>query len=344
LWSTCVDSLITNGIDALTTVPLANGSEVYILLGTCYSEYNNYEAVTCISESGVLLWNHLYDPWLGTLRVCTTTDSCALLVGYTGFGSSGGTGVYLLKLKPDGTVVYSKAVGPFDFSWPHVNCEADKILLTGYITVPQGQLFTICMDTALNFIWQRKIYGSNANMIYTVHDQPVLCSDGGYALITDRQTAPNGTYSLCLIKGDQTGSALCTEQTTNHSVTDRPCTWITDHYQYPLPVSATPQTVTSSPYDVNNTAICSSVDVPEVIVPVATIIGPNPSGNTITIRLKNNSQPKNEAVLYNILGEEVARNDVHGSEFQLNVSGLPAGTYSLAINGMTCTDRIVVIR
>ncbi len=344
LWSTCVDSLITNGIDALTTVPLADGSEVYFLLGTCYNEYNNYEAVTCISESGVLLWNHLYMPWLGTMRVCTTADSCALLAGYTGFDSLGGSGVYLLKLKPDGTVVYSKSVGPFNFSWPNVTCDAEKILLTGYVSWPQqGRLFSICLDTTLGFLWQREIYGTTPNVFYSVYDKPVICSDGGYALITVRQPVSNGPNELCLVKGDQSGNAFCSELNTNYSVVDIACTWVTDSIQYPFPVMATSTTITTSVFDVNNTPVCTTVDVLERSDPLGIVVGPNPGDDFINVQVPIQTGQKNEVLMFNMQGEQVACFTTYGTDFRIDISELPAATYTLSLNGEICSGKIVVI-
>jgi len=59
---------------------------------------------------------------------------------------------------------------------------------------------------------------------------------------------------------------------------------------------------------------------------------PNPASSSVTLVLPENIG-RQQAVLYNALGQEVLRASVQGGRNELQLQGLPTGVYAVQVGG-----------
>lgn len=340
LWTTGVDSLVTNGIHGIIAMPLSNGGEQYIMLGTTYWEYGYYDVITCVSETGELLWNKLTHYFI-PMDMAIGPDQDLYLTGYADH-SQGNHGIMVLKMNEQGQFTSTKSLGPLDPAWSKITISGDSLLLTGNFSEPNNfdKHYCVCVDTGLNIIWQRKVSGGS-NTYLNVGRKAILTSDGGYAHVAVRQAASNASYYLTVIKGDQNGNAQCYESNLNLSVGS--FTWIevSDSVVRPFAVVVTPMSVVLDTTDVNRNIICSTVGIEESDAGNRVSMSPNPVNDYLTLQFSDDSQPAH-LVIVNSIGQTVLKIDNYYEGQRISCAELVAGSYVILVNNMALEDLLIV--
>ncbi len=242
-----------------------------------------------------------------------------------------------------GQFISTKSLGPLEASWCKITISGDSLLLTGNIGDPNdfGKHYNICIDTALNIIWQRKVSGG-ANTYMNVGRNAVLTNDGGYAHVTTRQGVANGLYHLTVIKGDNLGNAQCYEN--NLNLTIGSFTWIeiSDSVVRPYTVNVSPMNVLLDTIDVVRTVLCSTVDVEDSHQQNLAMVNPNPSNDYLMIHTLDNTWP-NQISIVNTLGQPVMIIDNYYDGQKVDCKGLVAGTYTILVNNIALENKLIII-
>lgn len=117
---------------------------------------------------------------------------------------------------------------------------------------------------------------------------------------------------------------------------------VTGKYTNPgiVTIDATNPSVTNVQVEVNNTDVTTSIgnSTSETFSNIITIY-PNPVSNNVQIEINSNTSTDLNFTIYNSLGEKVFNNNYQVTDnikntFDLNVSSLPKGLYTLKINSL----------
>ncbi|HTW91178.1 MAG TPA: hypothetical protein VMH22_05660 [bacterium] len=207
VWSNTFGS---DGYDAGYAV--AATSDGYVIAGTSYNDGMGASNASLIKvdSSGNRVWGRSYG-FLGAdvaFAVQPTSDGGYILAGQTGFFSSGGSDVYLVKTDAEGNQLWYKNLGgPHNDVGRSVHQTGDGgyIILGETDTIGSGlsDMYLIKTDASGNQVWARTFGGGGHNHGYSVQ----IASDGGYILAGQTEGGAGGG-DVYLVKTDASGNQV----------------------------------------------------------------------------------------------------------------------------------------
>jgi hypothetical protein len=334
VWSTMVDTLIKSLSYGLLTEPLINGSEQYIVIGQCMEDYGSFQALTTVSESGILQRNQLFSSVAVFLDLALAQDCTIYISGAGGYSDSVATygGAALINVSPSGSVISAKVfhttTTSINMNGASIHAFGTSIGLVGDIIGNPFEVYRLKTDTSLVLASQRRIHFNNQQLLTTrVH---TLLRDGGQANISMIQPVANGPSHALLSRADMNGNSGCNESNLNLVTHDFVMTDTNDFYQYPLAASSFEDTIIVSEIFMNITTNCTSVAIDESIFASTIKIIPNPATSTILVNTPHHDM--NNISLYDCFGRECLSIHKCAGEHEIDISFLPQGIYTVVIN------------
>lgn len=331
LWATVIDSMVNDGVRGITTVPLSNGTDEYIVIGKCYMEYGQYNVVSCISESGLLIWNKLFEPNFTFEEIGTAQDSAVYIAGYYGGPISG----FILKMKHDGTISFLK--GHSAGAFLSMSCGSD----IHFYESGGATLFICAIDTAGNLLWAKN--NSYQGLSIAAYTQ-THTYDGGVALVGMGCVSSNQmTCDMHLMKIDSLGNSGCIQQVAPVTFNNISIIETTDYYQHPMTVTVSNFSLSESIFAVNDAYFCGiTYNSENILKTEESLIFPSPANNSFAIRGEGNNNM--QVTIHNSLGQTifVKRDYSYGQE--VDCSSLNNGAYLILIDNVALDQRLIIAR
>lgn len=142
-----------------------------------------------------------------TYSIQEASDGGYIVAGHLEFLGVGNTDVWLLKLDPDGEIVWQKAYGGSGWEWPYSLARTSD---GGYVVAGRTDSFVgpdradawiVKLDSQGTILWQKTYGGSNDEQAQSIQQT----SDGGYIFAGQSYTTAVG-YDYWLVKLNDDGS------------------------------------------------------------------------------------------------------------------------------------------
>lgn len=331
LWATVIDSMVNDGVRGITTVPLSDGTEEYIVIGKCYMEYGQLNVASCISESGLLMWNKLIDPNLNFQAIETAEDSAVYIIGNHGNPISG----FILKIKHNGTISFVKDIGAGGSL--SMSCGSYIHLYNSGGTT----LFNCAIDTGGNVLWAKNNSYTGLDISAYAH---VHSNDGGIAItgVGCVNTNPT-TCNMHLMKIDSAGNSGCNQQNTSVSLTNISITETTDYFQHPMAITFSNFSLSESLFPIDGTYYCGISDYSNTTVPIEQpVLFPSPANNSFAIRCDGINSA--QVTIRNSLGQTVFVQHDYSYGQDVDCSSLNNGAYLILIDNVVLSQRLIIAR
>jgi hypothetical protein len=197
------------GYDVGTSI-IQNYDEDFVIAGVTSSYGQGYRNIYLIKidENGDTIWTRTYSPgynnWVFDLK--QTLDSGYVMAGHTVSGDGYGAQALILKINPQGELLWSKTYGRTNEDKANSVCEVpgEGFVLTGYTIFP-GQfcdLWLLKTDYSGDTLWTRT-YGGDYSDIGEYVDRTF---DGGFIMTGRTWSTGHGSYDVYLVKTDSDGS------------------------------------------------------------------------------------------------------------------------------------------
>ncbi len=291
------------------------------------------------NNSGDTLWTNSYGGSGSDVgySVQQTTDGGFIVAGYTTSFGAGNNDVYLIKLDPNGNVLWAKTYGGSgaDYSFS-VRQTADG----GFVVAGQtfsfgsnGDAYLIRTDNNGNHLWSYAYGGNGEDKAWSVKQ----AGDGGYVIAGYTNSFGEGNQDIYIIKTDADGNSGC-NQMLAPTITGDAATLI----------SKTLTSVSSGAIEsaagniqisttITENLLCQTVTgIPEEKIEDQEFqLYPHPFKTQTKIKIGNiEKYPGGLTLLiFDILGRQVQRIDnIHSAEIVISRGTLPAGVYFYKLN------------
>ena len=287
-----------------------------------------------VNSNGDTLWTNSYGGSGSDIAysVQQTTDSGFIVAGYTSSFGAGNNDVYLLKLDPEGNVLWAKTYGGSgeDYGFSVLQTTGGGFVIAGqtYSFGSNGDVYLIRTDNNGNHLWSYAYGGTGEDKAWSVKQS----GDGGFIIAGYTNSFGEGGLDLYIIKTDADGKSGCNQISAPTITGDAP--------------TIIGKTITS----VGSGAIESIVGNIEILTTMPenfhcqTITGihekerknegfqlyPNPTKTQTKLKIGNlKKYPAGLTLLmYDVLGRQVRRIDHIGlEEIIIRRGTLPAGIY-----------------
>jgi len=180
-------------IAGMTTTTIVGDSDIY-LIKTDYS--------------GNILWTKTYGGSLPDYphALIRTNDSNYFMLGFTKSYGAGGADIWLLKIDPSGTLLWSKAYGGTGDESGHeiIPTSDGNYAITGR---SNNDAYLLKINPAGNTIWTKSYGGSQYETSHSVKQ----CLDGGYILVGKTFSYGQGAGDIYVVKTNSTGDTTWTK-------------------------------------------------------------------------------------------------------------------------------------
>lgn len=195
---------------AYSVAPVDDGG--YLVAGATNSYGNgSWDAyLTRFNATGGKMWEKTYGgaggEWCYVIK--PLSDGNYAMVGATSSDSKGGFDVYVVKVDPDGNVLWTQTYGgpQNDAGFWIAEAGEGNLIITGYYGTAVGYSRTLLLKIDRNgtSVWDRNFGSSTINWGKSV----VRTADGGYAIAGWRNPGSNGKADLFVTRTNSNGTLL----------------------------------------------------------------------------------------------------------------------------------------
>lgn len=300
---------------------------------------------------GDTLWSKIYG---GTNQdiaysIKTTSDGGYIVAGYTDSFGAGGWDAYLIKLDPNGLVVWSKTYGGAgDDAATDVQQTTDGgYVFSGWTDsfgIGTYEAYAVKTNSTGDTTWT-KSYGGISSLHVADAWSIEQANDGGFIMAGDIDDG-TGNVDVYIIKTEDMGNSGCYESSTSTITTNVLTTAKNTPVQLNSANLFSNITFEMSGGGINST-FCWTSEIDEKFNLNSMIsIYPNPFSESTMLEFENGIKNA-RIILTNSFGQVVMeKSNFTGNKIQINRSHLPSGIYSISVfdkEKIVSSGRLIII-